>query len=54
LVVLLGKLGPTRLVPALQARRGATVRLRDRGEISNDTLYRIGRDLDLEDSGCQI
>jgi hypothetical protein len=39
---------------ALARLEARIVQLHDRGEISNDTMWRIGRDLDLEDSGCQI
>ena len=38
----------------LEAQRGAIVRLRDEGTISNDVMHRIERDLDLEDSRLEI
>jgi CPA1 family monovalent cation:H+ antiporter len=38
----------------LQAQRQAIVRLRNRGEISNDVMHRIERELDLEDSRLEI
>jgi CPA1 family monovalent cation:H+ antiporter len=34
----------------LVAQRGALVRLRDEGEISDEALHRIERDLDLEET----
>ncbi len=34
----------------LEAQRRAIVRLRNQGEISNDVMHRVERDLDLEDS----
>jgi hypothetical protein len=37
----------------LEAQRGAIVQLRNQGEISNDTMRRIGRDLGLGDSGSR-
>jgi Na+/H+ antiporter len=39
---------------ALQAERDAIVGLRDSGVISSDTMHRIERDLDLEDSRLEI
>jgi Na+/H+ antiporter len=38
----------------LQAQRRAIVRLRNQGEIGNDVMHRIERDLDLEDSRLEI
>ncbi|MDQ4143960.1 MAG: Na+/H+ antiporter, partial [Actinomycetota bacterium] len=38
----------------LEAQRRAVVRLRNRGEIGNDVMHRIERDLDLEDSRLEI
>jgi monovalent cation/hydrogen antiporter len=38
----------------LEAQRGAIVRLRNEGTISNDVMHRIERDLDLEDSRLEI
>jgi CPA1 family monovalent cation:H+ antiporter len=38
----------------LQAQRQAIVRLRNRGEISNDVMHRIERELDLEDTRLEI
>lgn len=38
----------------LEVQRGAIVRLRDEGTISNDVMHRIERDLDLEDSRLEI
>ena len=38
----------------LQAQRQAIVRLRNQGEISNDVMHRIERELDLEDSRLEI
>jgi Na+/H+ antiporter len=38
----------------LEAQRRAIVRLRNQGEISNDVMHRIERDLDLEDSRLEI
>jgi monovalent cation/hydrogen antiporter len=38
----------------LRAQRRAIIRMRNRGEISNDVMYRIQRDLDLEDSRLEI
>jgi NhaP-type Na+/H+ or K+/H+ antiporter len=38
----------------LQAQRGAIVRLRNQGAISNDVMHRIERELDLEDSRLEI
>jgi CPA1 family monovalent cation:H+ antiporter len=38
----------------LEAQRGAIVRLRDEGTISNEVMHRIERDLDLEDSRLEI
>jgi CPA1 family monovalent cation:H+ antiporter len=39
---------------ALQAARDAIVAMRDSGVISSDTMHRIERDLDLEDSRLEI
>jgi Na+/H+ antiporter len=38
----------------LQAQREAIVRLRNQGEISNDVMHRIERELDLEDTRLEI
>ena len=38
----------------LQAQRQAIVRLRNQGEISNDVMHRIERELDLEDTRLEI
>jgi Na+/H+ antiporter len=38
----------------LQAQRQAVVRLRNQGEISNDVMHRIERELDLEDTRLEI
>jgi Na+/H+ antiporter len=38
----------------LQAQRREIVRLRNRGEISNEVMHRIERDLDLEDARLEI
>jgi monovalent cation/hydrogen antiporter len=38
----------------LQAQRDAIVAMRDNGTISSDTMHRIERDLDLEDSRLEI
>jgi monovalent cation/hydrogen antiporter len=38
----------------LEAQRHEIVRLRNRGEISNEVMHRIERDLDLEDSRLEI
>jgi monovalent cation/hydrogen antiporter len=38
----------------LQAQRDAIVQMRDSGTISSDTMHRIERDLDLEDSRLEI
>jgi CPA1 family monovalent cation:H+ antiporter len=38
----------------LEAQRGAIVRLRNEGAISNDVMHRVERDLDLEDSRLEI
>jgi monovalent cation/hydrogen antiporter len=38
----------------LQAQRQAIVRLRNQGEISNEVMHRIERDLDLEDARLEI
>jgi monovalent cation/hydrogen antiporter len=38
----------------LQAQRGAIVRLRNQGQISNDVMHRIERELDLEDTRLEI
>jgi monovalent cation/hydrogen antiporter len=38
----------------LEAQRQAIVRLRNRGEISNDVMHRIERELDLEDTRLEI
>jgi monovalent cation/hydrogen antiporter len=38
----------------LEAQRRALVRLRNEGEISSDTMRRVERDLDLEDSRLEI
>jgi monovalent cation/hydrogen antiporter len=38
----------------LQAQRGAIVRLRNQGVISNDVMHRIERELDLEDTRLEI
>jgi monovalent cation/hydrogen antiporter len=38
----------------LRAQRRAIIRMRNRGEISNDVMHRIQRDLDLEDSRLEI
>jgi monovalent cation/hydrogen antiporter len=38
----------------LQAQRGAIVRLRNQGAISNDVMHRIERELDLEDTRLEI
>ena len=38
----------------LQAQRDAIVQMRDNGTISSDTMHRIERDLDLEDSRLEI
>ena len=36
------------------AQRRAVVQLRNNGEISNDVMHRIERDLDLEESRLEI
>jgi CPA1 family monovalent cation:H+ antiporter len=38
----------------LEAQRQAIVRLRNQGEISNDVMHRIERELDLEDTRLEI
>jgi len=38
----------------LEAQRREIVRLRNQGEISNEVMHRIERDLDLEDSRLEI
>jgi monovalent cation/hydrogen antiporter len=38
----------------LEAQRREIVRLRNRGEISNEVMHRIERDLDLEDARLEI
>jgi monovalent cation/hydrogen antiporter len=38
----------------LQAQRQAVVRLRNQGQISNDVMHRIERELDLEDTRLEI
>ena len=38
----------------LQAQRQAIVRLRNQGQISNDVMHRIERELDLEDTRLEI
>ena len=38
----------------LEAQRGAVVDLRNRGEISNDVMHRVERELDLEESRLEI
>jgi Na+/H+ antiporter len=38
----------------LEAQRGAIIRLRNEGAISNDVMHRVERDLDLEDSRLEI
>ena len=38
----------------LQAQRQAIVRLRNQGQISNDVMHRVERDLDLEDTRLEI
>ncbi len=38
----------------LEAQRREIVLLRNRGEISNEVMHRIERDLDLEDSRLEI
>jgi CPA1 family monovalent cation:H+ antiporter len=38
----------------LEAQRGAIVELRNRGEISNDVMHRVERELDLEDTRLEI
>ena len=38
----------------LDAQRRAVVELRNRGEISNDVMHRIERELDLEDERLEI
>ena len=38
----------------LEAQRGAIIRLRNEGSISNDVMHRVERDLDLEDSRLEI
>ena len=38
----------------LAAQRDALVRLRDGGDISNETMNRVIRDLDLEESRLEI
>ncbi len=38
----------------LQAQRGAIVRLRNQGTISNEVMHRIERELDLEDTRLEI
>lgn len=38
----------------LRAQRSALVRLRDEGEISDEALHRIERDLDLEEARLEI
>jgi monovalent cation/hydrogen antiporter len=38
----------------LQAQRGAIVRLRNQGQISNDVMHRIEHELDLEDTRLEI
>ena len=38
----------------LEAQRSTVIELRDRGEINDDVLRRIERELDLEDSRLEI
>jgi len=38
----------------LDAQRAAIVDLRNRGEISNEVMHRVERELDLEDSRLEI
>ncbi len=38
----------------IEAQRGAIIRLRNDGSISNNVMHRIERDLDLEDSRLEI
>ena len=38
----------------LQAQHDAIVALRDRGEISNEVMHRLERELDLEDERLEI
>ena len=38
----------------LEAQRGAIVDLRNRGEISNDVMHRVEREIDLEDTRLEI
>jgi CPA1 family monovalent cation:H+ antiporter len=38
----------------LEAQRGAIVELRNRGEISNEVMHRVERELDLEDTRLEI
>jgi monovalent cation/hydrogen antiporter len=38
----------------LQAQRQAIVRLRNQGQISNDVMHRVERELDLEDTRLEI
>ena len=38
----------------LDAQRDALVELRNRGEISNDVMHRVERELDLEDTRLEI
>jgi CPA1 family monovalent cation:H+ antiporter len=38
----------------LDAQRGAIVELRNRGEISNEVMHRVERELDLEDTRLEI
>jgi len=38
----------------LDAQRQELVRLRDRGEISNEVMHRLERELDLEDERLEI
>jgi CPA1 family monovalent cation:H+ antiporter len=38
----------------LEAQRGAIVELRNNGEISNDVMHRVGREIDLEDTRLEI
>jgi CPA1 family monovalent cation:H+ antiporter len=38
----------------LEAQRGAVVRLRNEGTISNEVMHRIERELDLEDQRLEI
>jgi len=38
----------------IEAQRGAIIRLRNDGSISNNVMHRIERDLELEDSRLEI